>query len=106
MKRFHFFLICLLLLTVGSVQAQRGIPRMNRKAMLDSLSPEQKKAIKEKLKARYDSLPAERKAEIRKSLKAKLDSLTPEEKQALKEQYRKKADSLETGRPRRRLRKQ
>ncbi len=70
------------------VSAQRGIPKFNRKSMLDSLSPEQKKEMRSKARARYDSLPPEKKEELKERLKNRADSLNPEQKARLRKRLR------------------
>jgi hypothetical protein len=73
--------------------AQRGVPKINRRALLDSLSPEQKKELRTKMRARYDSLSPEQKDRVKDQLKSKMDSLSPQEKKKLRQQLRKrKAD--------------
>ena len=87
MKKFlPFALIAGFSLT--QVSAQRGIPRVNRKAMLDSLSPEQKQEFRKNLRAKYDSLSPEQKKELRDRIKSKADSLSPEQKARLRKRLR------------------
>lgn len=74
--------------TVFTASAQRGVPKINRRALLDSLSPEQKKELRTRMRARYDSLPPEQQQQVKAALKNKIDSLSPQEKKKLRRQLR------------------
>lgn len=87
MKKFLLFAL-IAGFSLTQVSAQRGIPRVNRKAMLDSLSPEQKQEFRKNLRAKYDSLSPEQKKELRDRIKSKADSLSPEQKARLRKRLR------------------
>lgn len=90
MKKIFSILIVVLSVTAFSSQAsaQRGgkLSRETRKALLDSLSPEQKKAFRENMRAKYDSLSPTQKEKIKEQLKSKLDSLPPKERKQLRQE--------------------
>ncbi|MES2003537.1 MAG: DUF3106 domain-containing protein [Bacteroidota bacterium] len=66
------------------VSAQKGLPKLNRKAMVDSLSPEQRKEMRKIMRAKYDSLSPEKKAALRERILSRADSLNPKQKARLR----------------------
>lgn len=90
-KIFSLFIAGFLCVTTFSTQAlaQRNtrLSKETRKALLDSLNPEQKKAFRDNLKARYDSLSPEQKTKMKEQLKSKLDSLPPKERKQLRQEF-------------------
>jgi len=91
MKKGLVTLVFSLLLSAGfstGAFAQKGLPRFNRKALMDSMTPEEKKAMRQQLKARYDSLPAEQKEMIKEKIKERFDSLPPQQKRKLLKQLK------------------
>ena len=74
--------------SVTQVSAQKGLPKLNRKAMVDSLSPEQRKEMRKKFRARYDSLPPEKKAELRERIMRRADSLGTDQKARLRKRLK------------------
>jgi hypothetical protein len=98
-KIFSILIVAILSITTFSLQAsaQRGakLSRETRKALLDSLSPEQKKALRENMRAKYDSLSPAQKEKIKEQVKSRLDSLPPKERKELRKELlrnRKKAN--------------
>ena len=98
-KIFSILLVGILSLTAFSTQvaAQRNakLSKETRKALLDSLSPEQKKAFRDNMRSRYDSLSPQQKEKIKEQVKSRLDSLPPKEKKELRKELmrnRKKAN--------------
>ncbi|MES2332908.1 MAG: hypothetical protein V4539_25085 [Bacteroidota bacterium] len=89
-KIFSVLIVAFLTITAFSTQAsaQRNarLSKETRKALLDSLSPEQKKAFRDKLKNRYDSLSPDQKQKIKQELKSKLDSLPPKERKQMRQE--------------------
>jgi hypothetical protein len=86
-KLLSFLLVGILSATLftNQVSAQSGLPKMNRKSFLDSLTPEQKQALRKSLRARYDSLsPAEKEAFKKKLLERADSTLTPQQKARLR----------------------
>lgn len=90
MKLFSVFIISLLLLTSTRYEAvaQKGLPKFNRKALMDSMTPEEKKAMRKRLKAKYDSLPPEQKEKIKERVMNRADSMTPQQKRKLFKQLK------------------
>lgn len=93
MKRMKFFSMLtfsLLLLSASqnAVMAQKGLPKLNRKAMMDSMTPEEKKQMRKRLKARYDSLPPEQKEKIKERILNRMDSMTPQQKRKMLKQQK------------------
>src|SRR5436190_16274016 len=89
-KIFSILIVGVLSLTAftSQVAAQRGgkLSRETRKALLDSLSPEQKKAFRENMRAKYDSLSPQQKEKIKEQVKSRLDSLPPKERKQLRQE--------------------
>ena len=88
MKKFLLFAL-IAGFSLTQVSAQRGIPKFNKKAMLDSLSPEQKQAFRKNLRAKYDSMSPDQKKAVRERIMSKADSLSPEQKARLRKRLRK-----------------
>ncbi|MDB5209812.1 MAG: hypothetical protein JWQ30_639 [Sediminibacterium sp.] len=72
--------------TQASAQRNARLSKETRKALLDSLSPEQKKAFRDKMKNRYDSLSPDQKQKMKEQLKSKLDSLPPKERKQMRQE--------------------
>ncbi|MES2371367.1 MAG: DUF3106 domain-containing protein [Bacteroidota bacterium] len=90
MKKIFSILLVILSVTAFSSQAsaQKGgkLSRETRKALLDSLSPEQKKAFRESMRAKYDSLSPSQKDKFKEQIKSRLDSLPPKERKQLRKE--------------------
>jgi hypothetical protein len=90
----RFFLLILTItfsctFSAMDVSAQRGIPKMNRRLLLDSLSPEQKKEFRKNLRARYDSLSPEQKEKFKARILNRADStLSPQQKARLRKRLK------------------
>ena len=90
MKFFSGLTFSFLLLTAvqNTAIAQKGLPKFNRKAMIDSMTPEEKKEMRKRLKAKYDSLPPEQKEKIKERVMNRMDSMTPQQKKRILKQLK------------------
>jgi DNA-binding MarR family transcriptional regulator len=89
-KILSILIVGILSVTAFSSQAsaQRGakLSKETRRALLDSLTPEQKKALRENMRAKYDSLSPAQKEKIKDQIKSRLDSLPPKERKELRQE--------------------
>lgn len=75
-------------LPATQVAAQQSLPGESGKARFDSLSPEQKKGMRKKLKERYNSLPPAEQEKIREGILNRIDSLPADQKKRLRQPFR------------------
>jgi len=89
-KVFSILIVALLSITafstLASAQRNARLSKETRKALLDSLSPEQKKAFRDNMRARYDSLSPQQKQKMKEQFKSRLDSLPPKERKQLRQE--------------------